>query len=120
MKRLSDRLRSLLNERHHASLQNVEEHAALLGVRLDALLDAAERRTFKPPIEVLEAVVKRYGVDPHWLLTGVYDARTHEMAADAMHAPGALRRLLTTMVDRHRMRVRASGPFNPGPLPSGA
>ena len=33
-------------------------------------------------MNVLEAVVREYGVDPTWLITGDYDVRTHVLSVD--------------------------------------
>lgn len=33
-----------------------------------------------PTIDVLAAVIREYGVDPGWLLTGYYDSATHRTA----------------------------------------
>jgi hypothetical protein len=35
-----------------------------------------------PTMEVLVAVVREYGVDPHWLLTGEYVGATHRRAME--------------------------------------
>jgi hypothetical protein len=35
-----------------------------------------------PTVEVLAAVIRVYGIDPTWLLTGVYDASTHRTCMD--------------------------------------
>ena len=36
-----------------------------------------------PTIDVLTAVVREYGIDPCWLLTGDYDSATHRRSIDA-------------------------------------
>jgi hypothetical protein len=36
-----------------------------------------------PTVEVLAAVIREFGVDPTWLLTGVYDAATHRSAMES-------------------------------------
>ena len=35
-----------------------------------------------PTVDVIAAIVREYGVDPTWLLTGDYDAATHRVIAD--------------------------------------
>ena len=35
-----------------------------------------------PTVDVIAAIVREYGVDPTWLLTGDYDAATHRTIAD--------------------------------------
>jgi len=49
--------------------------------------ESALRMTIDPSnptaaTSVLAAVVSVYGVDPHWLLCGEYDSRTHRSAID--------------------------------------
>jgi hypothetical protein len=36
-----------------------------------------------PTIDVIAAVIRQYGVDPCWLLTGYYDSLTHRQALGA-------------------------------------
>ena len=120
MKRLADRIWSLLKESGLAAERSMEEYAADLGVRADALRDAAERRTRRPRVEVLAALVRCYGVDPSWLITGVYNPRTHEIASDAVHVPGALRRLLAAMADGRDHGDWQSSRVSVGPFPTGA
>lgn len=36
-----------------------------------------------PALAVITAIVREYGVDPTWLVTGEYDAQTHRMALEA-------------------------------------
>ena len=47
--------------------------------------------------EVVAAVVREYGVDPTWLLTGDYDSQTHRMAleADATRDVDAINAMVT-------------------------
>ncbi len=42
-----------------------------------------------PAVEVVAATVARYGVDPNWLLTGVYDAETHRRVLEEEGAGNA-------------------------------
>jgi hypothetical protein len=35
-----------------------------------------------PTIDVIAAVIRSYGVDPMWLLTGEYDSSTHRSSLD--------------------------------------
>ena len=48
-----------------------------LGVPEEELRTSIEGEQPHPTAEVLAAVVREYGVDPSWLLTGDYDAATH-------------------------------------------
>ena len=43
-------------------------------------------------IAVLEAVVREYGVDPTWLITGDYDVRTHVQSVD--DGPGIVKAIV--------------------------
>lgn len=40
-----------------------------------------------PTIEVLAAVIREYGVDPTWLLTGIYDGGSHRVAMEGTEEP---------------------------------
>ena len=39
-----------------------------------------------PTVDVIAAVIRTYGVDPCWLLTGSYDSLTHQKALDVSTA----------------------------------
>ena len=51
-----------------------------------------------PTVDVIAAVVREYGVDPTWLLTGEYDAGSHRTVAD-LHT-GELPVAINTLIDR--------------------
>jgi hypothetical protein len=51
-----------------------------------------------PTIDVIAAVVREYGVDPTWLLTGEYDTASHRNMAD-LHT-GELPVAITSLIDR--------------------
>lgn len=51
-----------------------------------------------PTVDVIAAVVREYGVDPTWLLTGDYDAATHRTIADKQ--TGELPVAINTLIDR--------------------
>jgi hypothetical protein len=58
-------------------------------------------------MDVLAAMVRVLGLDPHWLLTGVYDAGTHRRAlelaeANGRVAEGTMRELLRQQYLRQR------------------
>lgn len=88
---------------------DLERAAAELGVSTEALREVAERLTRVPPLDVLEKVIRRYGVDPSWLLTGRYDSRTHEIAGEVSHDPGRLRALLADLIGDRRSSGITSG-----------
>jgi hypothetical protein len=56
---------------------SLPELAALLRVDELALRISLDELAPYPTIEVIAAVVSRYGVDPCWLLTGEYNAEIH-------------------------------------------
>lgn len=56
--------------------------AESLGVRESMLRASIDVTSPQPWVEVLLAVIRRYGVDPTWILTGVYDASTHREALE--------------------------------------
>ncbi len=60
-----------------ASRLRVDEAALAATVDVDAPL---------PDMEVLVAVIREYGVDVTWLLTGEYDLATHRLSAEADRA----------------------------------
>ena len=51
-----------------------------------------------PTVDVIAAVVREYGVDPSWLLTGEYDSSTHRNIADK-HT-GELPVAINALIDR--------------------
>jgi hypothetical protein len=51
-----------------------------LGVSEPALLMSIDEVAPQPSLEVIVAVVRRYGVDPTWLMTGEYNAARHRDA----------------------------------------
>jgi hypothetical protein len=58
-------------------LGDVPAMAARLGVNADALRRSVDPQAPRPSLDVLVAVVRRYGVDPSWLLYGEYDWSIH-------------------------------------------
>ena len=68
------RLRSLICGQPNSS---VGDTAARLGVSEAALNAAIDESSPHPTPVVVAAVVRALGVDPGWLLTGVYDAAMH-------------------------------------------
>ena len=56
--------------------------AESLGVRETMLRASIDETTPRPWVEVVLAVIRRYGVDPTWILTGDYDQATHREALE--------------------------------------
>jgi hypothetical protein len=71
---IAARLRGLLG-----GLETVDwgDVADRLGVEELSLRMSIDELSPHPTVEVLAAVIRVYGIDPSWLLTGKYDARTH-------------------------------------------
>ena len=91
------RLRRLVG----AERANPEILTRALGVSVSALLTSLEELAPRPAIEVIVAVVQRYGVDPTWLMTGEYDHARHRAALDDIDPPTAaqLTRLILTAAE---------------------
>lgn len=51
-----------------------------------------------PTVDVIAAIVREYGVDPTWVLTGEYDASSHRHIADK-HT-GELPVAINSLIDR--------------------
>jgi hypothetical protein len=58
----------------------IEAAAARLGVSERDLRNTVERGSTTSALRVVRAVVRQYGLDPTWVLTGAYDASTHRSA----------------------------------------
>jgi hypothetical protein len=77
---IAARLRALLFARDpHATPGTI---AQSLGVRESALRLTLDDRSPRPTLEVLIAVIRHHGVDPTWILTGIYDQATHREALE--------------------------------------
>jgi len=63
----------------------------------------------RPTMDVLLAVIREYGVDASWLLTGEYDLATHRRIAEADRSVA-----IEVVKDVAR---RSESPLNMGPLP---
>jgi hypothetical protein len=59
------------------------ELAARLGVDEMALRISIDELSPYPTMGVIAAIIREYGVDPSWLLTGNYSASAHREALDA-------------------------------------
>ena len=106
---IAERLRGLLLG-HGASL---EESADRLDVDSAALRVNLDELSPHPTVEVLAAVVRVYGIDPSWLLTGVYDAGSHRSVLEGdEQAADAVRRFLDRRPARISEPTRERFPFN--------
>ena len=84
---IASRLRSLLGEAGEIPFGDI---AAKLGVEELSLRLSVDEISPHPTVEVLDAVIRVYGVDPTWLLTGQYDSGSHRMAVEAGNARAIL------------------------------
>lgn len=75
---LASRIRGLLTGQG-----SVAELAARLRVDEVALRMSIDELSPYPTMTVIAAVIREYGVDPAWLLTGEYNAASHRAALEA-------------------------------------
>lgn len=89
------RIRGIIGGQDHGL---IEATARRLGVSEVSLRISIHEIQPHPTLEVIVAVVRHYGVDPSWLVSGVYDASTHRKALDeeAALSHDAVARLVTT------------------------
>ena len=59
------------------------ELAARLHVDETALRMSLDELSPYPTLDVIAAIVREYGVDPNWLITGEYDSGAHQAAIQA-------------------------------------
>jgi hypothetical protein len=71
--RIAARLRGLMAD----DLADPERTSRDLGVSEVALRMSIDELAPHPTLEVIVAAVRRYGVDPTWLITGEYDLGSH-------------------------------------------
>jgi hypothetical protein len=89
---IATRLRSLLGGAENPDLEGVADR---LGVEELSLRMSIDELSPHPTVEVLAAVIRVYGIDPSWLLTGTYDANTHRSVLDGDADPAtAVRQFL--------------------------
>ena len=92
--RVAERLRRLLG----GAENDAAETARRLGVDEVSLRMSVDELSPYPTLDVLAAVVRLYGIDPSFLLTGVYDLDTHRQVMDA--DPGVIADCLGKFVGR--------------------
>src|SRR5438067_10087955 len=76
---IAERVRGLVRVQHSADISLV---ARRLGVSELSLRASFENAQHPPSLDLLTAIVKTYGLDPSWVLTGAYDASTHRVALE--------------------------------------
>ena len=77
---IAERLRELVGGPGSPFLAEAAER---LGLEELSLRMSIDEESPHPTIEVLAAVIREYGVDPTWLLTGIYDSATHRSAMES-------------------------------------
>lgn len=88
------RINALLNV---ATADDISRTATRLGVRDQQLHETLNRQSRLSTLTVASAIVRMYGIDPSWLLTGTFDAATHRVGLrkDAREIEQVLRRLVS-------------------------
>ena len=89
---IADRIRGLIGGQG----QSLAQVALKLGVDELALRISLDDVSPYPTVEVIAALVRAYGVDPAWLLTGEYDPEIHRAALESLtgELPAAVNGLL--------------------------
>ena len=101
---IAERLRELILRQENG---DIAQTAAQLGVEELSLRMSIDPDSPYPTIDVLAAAIGYYGLDPTWLLTGVYNSRTHlDAVENEEKTRGILREHLTLG------RPRVSDPAN--------
>ena len=89
---IADRLRALLTSEEQRDLAGV---AARLRVAEASLVSSLDADSPSQTVDVMVAFIRAYGVDPHWLLFGTYDAATHQQVLESStgEVKGVVRKL---------------------------
>lgn len=92
---LAGRIRGILGGQDSGVIEATARRLGVSELSLRLSIDESEPH---PTVEVLLALVRHYGVDPTWLLTGEYDANVHRAALEqeAEFTSRALARLIAT------------------------
>ena len=85
---IGERLRGLLGGQDCGDLAAT---ARRLGVEELSLRMSVDELSPHPTMEVILAMVREYGVDPAWLLTGEYHSSSHRAAMEGERLPAPLR-----------------------------
>lgn len=99
---VAERIRALVS-----NTDSLASIAARLGVPLNVLAAAIDDTVPYPTLELLDAIVRVFGVDPSWLVTGRYDSATHRRSLEdqAGQAESALHDVLRTRTTPTSMPV---------------
>jgi transcriptional regulator with XRE-family HTH domain len=77
---IAARIRGLIGGQDQGIIERI---ARRLGVSAMSLRLSVDDDEPTPTIDVLNAMVRVYGVDPTWLITGEYDAASHRVAVES-------------------------------------
>ena len=99
---IAERLRGLIHVQNRNDLESV---ARRLGVDERSLKASVEGR--RPTLNVMAALIRTYGLDPSWVLTGDYDPQTHRHALQSN----------TQEIEVAMKRMLLSAPVGPLPQP---
>jgi DNA-binding Lrp family transcriptional regulator len=92
LREISARVGAIVRGQYGADLRAAAAELAISEIELRALLELSV-----PPISrealatILSAVVRHFGVDPAWLVTGRYDVWSHAAAEERSTDPDAIR-----------------------------
>jgi hypothetical protein len=94
LKNIAERIRGLVSMSDRAQLTNA---AARLGVDENDLRAALDGKSSRSALNVIGAIIRVYGLDPTWVLSGKYDQATHRVALqnDAAQIDALLQSLVT-------------------------
>jgi len=92
-RQIAARIRGLLSGQDDA---DVSLTARRLRVDATSLHMSIDEDAPYPTIDVIAAVVREYGVDPCWLLTGLYDSISHRaaLATTTAEMPAVITRMI--------------------------
>ena len=85
---IAQRIRGLIGGQDRGDFA---ETASRLGVEELSLRLSVDDLSPHPTMEVIMAIVREYGVDPGWLLTGEYQTSSHRAAIEGENLPTPLR-----------------------------
>ena len=85
---IADRLRGLIGGQDAGDLARTAERLRVEELSLRMSIDPLSPH---PTMEVITAVIRDYGVDPAWLLTGEYQSSSHRVAIEGEQLPAPLR-----------------------------
>lgn len=89
---IAERLRELIGGRDGGDLVATAERLRVEELSLRMSIDQLSPH---PTIEVVMAVIREYGVDPTWLLTGEYQSSSHRVAIEGDELPAPLRAFIS-------------------------